>query len=264
MGKETRYSADQERERFVTRRMVVKIGSNAITAGASEGEPLNLPLINEIARQCSELYKKGVEVIIVSSGAVASGKNLSTMNGESITDRQVLSAIGQPKLIEKWVQAFETHGILAAQVLLTERDLRFAKPVILNAIKHCVVIINANDAVSKEELDELMISADNDRLAEFVTMNVDADTLVILTDVKGVLKDNQLIEDGLSIDIDEFAFVDKSEAGTRGMKPKVQVMNEISHQGKTGVIAAAHEPDIILRIARGEMEKIGTVFAAKG
>src|SRR3990167_8913887 len=154
-----------ERKLFVTQRLVVKIGSNVITEGATKEKHLNAEFIDNVARQCSELFKSSVEVVIVSSGAVASGRNLLHIEEHDIRDKQVEAVFGQPTLIGTWVEAFKKFGVVAGQALITENDLEEARKVLQRSLKSGVVIVNANDAVSTTEMEAFLRLADNDRMA---------------------------------------------------------------------------------------------------
>lgn len=253
-----------EQEHFISKRIIVKIGSSTITEGATNQEPLNLNHIDEVAGQCSILFKNGVEVLIVSSGSVACGRQLLGITDDDISDKQVEATYGQPTLIGTWIEAFKMHGVMAGQVLLTENDLEEASTVLRKAMKLGIVIINANDAVSKTEMEQLTISADNDLLAEYVALAVEADTLLILTDVDGVLgNDKRLIKDGHSIG-DDFVFWDKSKDGTGGMKSKVEVLQNVSANNRIrGAIASIKKRDIILQVARGNTKSLCTAFTTE-
>jgi len=257
----TEFEPKREAEKFQTSRMVVKIGSSTITEGGTTEQPLNLILINSIARQCSELFKSGIQVAIVSSGAVASGKNLLGTTENTIRDRQVEAVFGQPALIHAWIEAFHKYEICAGQMLLMEDDLTKPLTTLKQSLKKGPVIINANDATSSQEMKQLLVSADNDKLASFVALSVDADTLIILTDVDGV-KDTKgcVIEDG-SLIKGNVVFNRMSKDGTGGMKSKVNVLENVTKHGIKGVIAAA-KGDIILDVARGTATDC-TVFKAE-
>lgn len=252
-----------EREHFASHRVVIKIGSSTITEGATNENPLNIALIDNIAEQCSHLYKNGVEVVIVSSGAVACGRNLLSTKEQNTQDKQVKAVFGQPFLIGAWVAAFRKYGVNAGQVLLTENDLEKAKKVLQESLKIGVVIVNANDAVSKEEMDQFSISADNDKLAGFVAETAGADTVLILTDVKGVLDaNNDLIEDGALVN-DAVLFHQSSDKGTGGMVSKVQVLKDLSNKGIKGIITDTKRPDFILEVLRGNTKGASTTFNTK-
>ncbi|PIY94183.1 MAG: hypothetical protein COY68_03515 [Candidatus Levybacteria bacterium CG_4_10_14_0_8_um_filter_35_23] len=250
-----------ETKKIQTARIVIKIGSSTITEGGTAEQPLNLTLINNIAEQCSDLFKRGVQVAIVSSGAVASGKNLLGTAENTIRDRQVEAVFGQPALIYAWIKAFRYQGVIAGQMLLTENDLKTPPEALKKALEEGIVIINANDAISDREMKQLLISADNDKLAGFVAGAIGADTLVILTDVEGV-KNTQgcIIQDGLLID-GRVIFDSKSKDGTDGMESKVKVLKRLAKNGIKGVIAAA-KGDIVLDVVRGTATGC-TIFEAK-
>lgn len=252
-----------EQEHFVTRRIVVKIGSSTITEDATKENPLNIDLIDDIARQCSQLYRSGIDVVIVSSGAVACGRHLLSIDENDIRDKQVEAVYGQPTLIGTWVNAFRKYGVIAGQALITENDLNEAKSVLQKALKSGVVIVNANDAVSTAEMEEFLVSADNDRLAGFVANTIEADTILILTDVEGVLDANRvLVKDGFLID-ESILFHQDSSTGTGGMKSKVEVLKDLANRGIKGIITSAKHNNVVLEAARGNTEGKSTIFQAR-
>ncbi|OGD83072.1 hypothetical protein A3A54_00200 [Candidatus Curtissbacteria bacterium RIFCSPLOWO2_01_FULL_39_62] len=240
-----------ERKLFVTQRLVVKIGSNVITEGATKEKPLNAEFIDNVARQCSELFKSSVEVVIVSSGAVASGRNLLHIEEHDIRDKQVEAVFGQPTLIGTWVEAFKKFGVVAGQALITENDLEEGKNVLRKSLKHGVVIVNWNDAVNSDEMRAFMRLADNDHGAAEVAEAIDADTLLLVTDVEGVIDaKGQLIEDGSQINDDDI-FFEGSDKGTGGMVTKVKVLKDLAQKGIQGIITGTKQQDFILKVAKG-------------
>lgn len=250
----TKYIESKELERFITKRMVIKIGSSSIT---KNGSPLNLTIMDDIARQTSILFHSGVEVVIVSSGSVASGRKVIPVNGD-LTDKQVAAMYGQGELTYRWKEAFERHSIHAAELLLTKRDLKNSTGPLLRAMQFGVVIINENDAVNNEELKELVILGDNDKLASRVArIPARADTLLILTDTSGVLDTNgntiHVLDKGGKENV---LFYGKSLAGTGGMESKVKAGFKAAKQGIKTIIANAYEDDVVLKAARGEV--VGT------
>jgi len=257
----TEFSPRHEQEQFATRRMVVKIGSSTITEGGTVEQPLNLGLIDNIARQCSILHKSGVEVAVVSSGAVACGRKILEMDEKTIFDRQIEAIYGQSTLTHAWQTAFGKYGVPAGLLLLKETDLENPLPTLNKALKQGVPVINANDATSSNEMRQLLVSADNDKLAGFVARAVGADTVLILTDVEGVKDTNGcVVFDGAGID-ETVVFEGTSKTGTGGMASKVDVLRKLSFEKTRGVIAAA-EGDIILDVARGTATGC-TIFEAK-
>lgn len=254
VGGAERQSGNTEREHYATQRLVVKIGSNVITEGATKESPLNNEFIDNVARQCSELFKSGIEIVIVSSGAVASGRNLLSIEEHDIRDRQVEAVFGQPTLTSTWVEAFKRYGVVAGQALITENDLDEAKNVLRKSLKYGVVIVNWNDAVNSDEMRAFMRLADNDHSAAEVADAIGADMLLIVTDVEGIFdSNNRLIEDGSLIN-DDNIFFRGSDKGTGGMATKVNVLKESAKKGIRGIIAGAKRQDFILEIARGNTQ----------
>ena len=169
------------------RRVVVKLGSNVITAENS----LNLALIESISNQISSLMDKGIEVILVSSGAMAAGLRKMGMDRrpEEIPKRQAISAIGQSGLMNAYEKSFKGCDKKVAQILLTAEDLNNRKRYLnarntLNTLMKwkVVPIINENDTIMVEEIK----LGDNDNLAAMITLLMDADFLFILTDIEGL------------------------------------------------------------------------------
>lgn len=249
-----RYIDNREQENFITRRMVVKIGSSSITR---DGSPLNLDFMDSIARQVSTLYYSGTEVVIVSSGSVESGRQVVSVNGD-ITDKQVAAMYGQGELTYRWKEAFAKYQVAAAELLLTKRDLKKSTGPLLRAMQHGVVIINENDAVNNEELKKLVLLGDNDKLASRVArVSARADSLVLLTDTDGVLDSfGSTIHVLSESDTENVLFFGKSHIGTGGMESKVKAGFKAARQGVRTIIASAYEQDVILKVARGE--KVGT------
>lgn len=247
-----------EGEQFATRRIVIKIGTTTITGG---GDRPDLEFMSDIARQASELFSDGVNVAIVSSGAVASGRREDFQRSDTI-DKQVEAVYGQPRLMSKWIQAFESYGIEdVGQVLLTDADLqkssKNAKKVLTRAFERGIVVINCNDAVTDEEMRKVERSVDNDKLASDVAKLIDADTVLILTDVDGVLDRGELIPivDRLE-DIEEL--MHNGGTGTGGARSKWAEAKDLARGGKRSVIANGRGKDTILKVARGE--HVGTRF----
>lgn len=250
----------KEGEQFVTRRIVIKIGTSTITAGKDRPD---LKFMGDIARQATELFRDGVEVVIVSSGAVASGKR-EDFQRKDITDKQVEAVYGQPRLMAKWIHAFSIHGVEnIGQVLFTDIDLEQksdnAREVLSRALQRGVVIVNYNDAVADEEMQKVEKSVDNDKLAGSVARLINADTLLILTDVDGVLDQGELIPvvDRLE-DIEDM--VNEGGTGTGGAWSKWIEAKEVAKDGTRSIIANGRAEDTILKVAKGE--QVGTRFIA--
>ncbi|MCG6974741.1 MAG: glutamate 5-kinase, partial [Desulfobacterales bacterium] len=173
------------------KRVVVKVGSNVLT----QDHGLNLNVIRSISRQICSLIDVGIEIILVSSGAMASGVKKIGLDKrpEEIPKRQAVAAVGQAGLIMEYEKAFARYHKKVAQILLTGEDLNNRKRY-LNARNtlcmllswHVVPIINENDTVMVEEIQ----FGDNDNLAAMITLLMDADVLVNLTDIDGLYTKN--------------------------------------------------------------------------
>jgi glutamate 5-kinase len=238
--------------KVIMKRYVVKVGSSSIT---NHEVGLNYEAINNIASQISQLRQDGAEVALVSSGAVAAGRFLL---GDEEVDKQVAAAFGQGEVTTAWSKALRTHGILAAQFLLTGNDLEYPKDSLEGALKRGIPVINANDTVNDQEMRQYEVAADNDELSYYVSNVTDAGSLVLLTDVDGVLnQDGQVISEITSdSDMDRIVINGKSKVGTGGMKSKLNVGWRAAREGRTVWIANANHDDVLLKIARGE--QIGT------
>jgi glutamate 5-kinase len=254
------------------KRIVVKLGSNVITAQNS----LNLDVIQSISRQISELMDRGMEVIIVSSGAMAAGirKMGFTSRPEEIPKRQAISAIGQSGLINAYEKVFEQYDKKVAQILLTSEDLNNRKRY-LNARNslhtlinwRVVPIINENDTIMVEEIK----LGDNDNLAAMITLLMDADFLFILTDIEGLHdKDPRIHPDAKLISkvttfeqkLEDYASEIPGTLGTGGMLSKIQAAKKITMAGIPMIVAKGDRKDILLRLL-DDCEAHGTYFAPK-
>lgn len=244
-------------ERNEAKRLVVKIGSSTITNG---GADLDKIFIVDIARQIAIVRRDfHYQVAVVSSGAIASGRILVPELGQNMTDTQVAAMYGQQELVYAWSDAFRGFNIRTGQGLYVDEDLDQVNSPLIRALQFGVAIINANDAVNDQEIRQLSVAADNDRLAGFVAKAIAADTIVFLTDVDGVLDKNGTrlpFVDRLE-DIEDL-ISGKSNVGTGGMWSKVCEAKEAARTGIKTVIANAREEDIILKIVRGE--NAGTRF----
>lgn len=250
------------------RRVVVKIGSNVLTAA----DGLNLPVLRRIARQVSRLMDEGREIILVSSGAMASGirKVGLARRPDALPQRQAVAAVGQAGLILEYERAFERHGRLAAQVLLTAEDLANRKRYLnarntLNTLLgwKIVPVVNENDTVSVEEIK----LGDNDNLAAMITLLMDAGLLVVLSDIEGLYdKDPRAHPDAQLIPVvrevtratEQAAGRMPGPFGTGGMTSKINAARKVNAAGVPMVIARGETPDILLKLFRGEEH--GTYF----
>jgi glutamate 5-kinase len=250
-------------------RLVIKLGTSTLTAGTPH---LNKARMLAMVQQVARLHADGCEVCIVSSGAVAAGRERLGFPSLSpdVPAKQMLSAVGQSRLMHIYEDLFDIFNIAVAQVLLNGKDLegrtrRFnARATLLTLLEHRIVpIINENDATATEEIR----IGDNDNLSARVAAVIEADALLLLTDQRGLFtadprhnSDAQLIPVVQQIDDALWALAGGagSAGGTGGMITKLQAAQAAGRSGVTTFIASSAEPDVALRIASGE--SIGTRF----
>jgi glutamate 5-kinase len=253
-------------------RILVKLGTNVLTAGS---ERLSLEAMSSLVGQMAQLHKQDLELIVVSSGAIAAGRQRLGLRRErkGVPFKQVLAAVGQSRLMDAYDQMFGWHEITIAQTLLTRTDLTQrlsylnARNTLLALLEMRVVpIVNENDVVAVDEIKEAMFG-DNDSLSALVASLVEADLLMLLTDTDGLYSadpaknaDARLVEciDRIDESVECLAGVSCSERGTGGMATKVEAAKLATASGVTVVIANGSEPDVIVRLAAGEA--IGTRF----
>jgi glutamate 5-kinase len=230
----------------------------------------------DLARQIVALRTDGHTVVLVSSGAIAAGREALSFRAlpKDIPAKQMLAAVGQPRLMSLYADLFAAHGVTIAQVLLTRTDLSLRRSYLnarntLNALLEdgLLPVVNENDTVATEEIRV----GDNDNLSALVANLLDADALILLTDQPGVLTADprqeptaQLIDE---IDGDEIPPEVWRAAGgvglplgTGGMATKLQAAELARRSGATVWIAAGSSPEVLARIVAGE--KIGTRFRA--
>lgn len=252
------------------RRMVVKLGTNVLTAGT---DYLHRPRIVELVRQIAAARADGVEIVLVSSGAVAAGRERLKFPARrrDLPLKQLLAAVGQSRLMHLYEQIFDLYAIPVAQTLLTREDLRDrhrylnARNTLLACLLHGVLpIINENDVVA---VDEIRLG-DNDTLSALVANLVDADLLLILSDIAGLYSADprsdpsaQLIRQVDLISEAIYALAGGSNTrGTGGMQTKVHAADLATRGGTTVVISSGSEPDVLGRVLAGE--HLGTRFPA--
>lgn len=235
------------------------------------GKP-NLFQIESLVRQIVDLYNQGMEVILVTSGAIGTGAGKLGITGrpKTIPEKQAAAAVGQGVLMHIYEKIFAEYGVTVGQVLLTREDFsdrrRFlnARNALHALLQFGVIpVINENDTVA---VDEIKLG-DNDSLSALVASLVDAELLVLLSDIEGLFtadprKDPNacLIRDieELTPDIEMLAGGAGSTLGTGGMATKLQAARIAMHSGVVTVIARSGEKDIVRRVIAGE--EAGTVF----
>jgi len=253
-------------------RIVAKFGTSLLTGGSDR---LNQEIMSSLVTQVAQLHKQGLELIVVSSGAIASGRYKLGLTKEirGIPFKQVLASVGQNRLMYAYEQLFSQYGITVAQALLTKADLSDragylnARNTLLALLELRVLcIVNENDVVAVDEIQEAKFG-DNDNLSAMVANLVDADLLLILSDIAGLYTadphrnpDARLIPqvDRIDSEIERLAAGTPSNLGIGGMVTKIEAARLATASGVTVVIADGREPDIILRLATGEA--VGTRF----
>lgn len=245
------------------RRIVVKIGSGLLIKDSE----MNCSLLRSLADQITVLKKEGLDVLLVSSGAVGCGAKILQKNRNKMTlpQTQAAAAVGQSRLMHAYDDVFRKKDLVTAQVLLTREDLQDRLRYInasntLNALlkEGVVPVINENDTVAVEEL----TFGDNDTLGALVSNLVHADLLVILSEVDGLWNydTNTLVKRVETIDKDILSLVSSqsSKWGKGGMTSKLQAADMICQSGEMMIIANGHEKNILTRIMDGE--DLGTLF----
>jgi glutamate 5-kinase len=261
-----------ESPRLPCRRIVVKLGTGLLTGN---GDHLDDDIMSNLVKQVAGLHGQGMEIIIVSSGAIASGRERLglTRKIRGIPYKQVLASVGQSRLMNTYERLFALHNITVAQALLTKAELSSragylnARNTLLALLELRVVgIVNENDVVSTEEIGGERFG-DNDNLSAMVANLIDADLLMLLTDTAGLYTADprrdpnaRLIPQVERIDenIERLGAATASRHGTGGMATKIEAARLATASGASVVIADGREPDIIPRLAAGE--PIGTRF----
>ena len=253
-------------------RIVIKMGTSLLTGSSNH---LDIGRISQLAEQIATLQKQGIEIVLVSSGAIAAGKYIMGMS-KSIKDipfRQVMAAVGQSSLMHTYEEVFAPHNITVAQALLTRADINNrasyinARNTLLALLElHIIPVINENDVIATEEIEGAAFG-DNDNLSAMVTNLIDADLLVLLGDVSGLytadphLDPNaRLIPRVETIDahIEQLAKGTISKKGTGGMTTKIQAARLATSCGATVIITDGVGKDVIIKLVNSE--PIGTLF----
>ena len=266
--------AEAPKEGTPYHRVVVKLGSNLLTAGTPQ---LDLEIMSSLVGQVARLHEQGIETVLVTSGAIAAGRHKLGVIKEqkNIPFRQVLASVGQSRLMNAYDQLFAWHGITVAQALLTKADLSDrtgylnARNTILALLELRVVpIINENDVVATEEIKEAKFG-DNDNLSAMVANLVDADLLILLSDVPGLCTADPCVNpkakvipkvERIDARIERLAKGTRSPRGTGGMTTKIEAARLATGLGISVIIADGLVPNVLPKILQGE--SLGTLFPA--
>jgi glutamate 5-kinase len=267
-----RSAAERRADLAKARRVVIKIGTRTISA--EEGPGVDQEYIRSLAASVARLRDRDIQVLLVSSGAIGMGARALglTQRSQSVTMRQACASIGQPLLMQSYREAFLAHDLITAQVLVT-RDL-FNRRGSFNHLKNSVEkllklgsipIINENDSISTEEISRSF--GDNDQLSAHVASKIDAELLILLSDVDGLYDRNPRYHaDARFIpyvpelkEEHHLAARGKGSAhSTGGMSTKLKAVEIAGDAGCTVVLAHGRDPGVIERIIGGE--EIGTFF----
>lgn len=249
-------------------KIVIKVGTSTLTQGTQK---LSRRYMLGLVQQIACLHSQGLELILVSSGAVATGRDLlnSDKLDPSFPSKQTLASIGQVKLMQIWSELFSLFDLQVGQVLLTKEDFSnhkqfITKDTLSSLLHHRILpIINENDTVSTKEL----CVGNNDTLAALVAKLVAADAIILLTDQEGLYTadprhnpDAKLIPVVQHIDekICAFAKGSSTSFGTGGMMTKIEAARVASESGIRTIIASSSRQNILIDLVEGK--QIGTLF----
>lgn len=264
-------SISERLELRLSRRIVVKLGSSTVMG---PDRKFNDKTMRDLSGEIAQMINEGRQVIVVSSGAIACGlSRVSSDPVTSLTDKQVLSAIGQPLLMRHYESIFESHGITVAQVLLTKEDISnpkradLCRNTLLQLLSRGIVpIVNENDTVAIDEI----VLGDNDTLSAQVAMLVSADLLVLLTDTDGLYTQDPKMTTSARVishvgrwtpSVIDFAGPSSLSSVTGGMATKVRAATFAAEHGIPSVIANGSTEGILRSILQGQ--EVGTFFSKR-
>jgi len=253
------------------KRIVIKIGTRVVTG---TGPGLDDDFIDNLARQVARLCERGCQVVLVTSGAVHLGRRALNYrkSNEDISMRQAAAAVGQPELMRSYMEAFRAHGLLTAQMLLTQDDMqdRHRYVHLSNTLetlltRHVVPIINENDSVSVEGV----TFVENDILAAMIAAKARADVLVFLSDEEGLFTCNPRTNDSAKLvpqvlpedDVTRFAEGAGGPESRGGMLKKCEAARMAADCGIPAVMVDGRIPNMVLQVLDGDA--VGTVFISR-
>ena len=254
---------------FQFTKIAVKVGSNVLTR---RDGTLDVTRVSALVDQIAELRKAGVEVVLISSGAVASGRSEIKVSRklDSVQQRQLYSAVGQAKLINRYYELFREHGIAVGQVLTTKESFSTRRHY-LNQ-RNCmrvmlesgvIPIVNENDTISVTEL----MFTDNDELSGMIASMMDMQALIILSNIDGVYDGSpsapgarviREVEQGK--DLSDYIRAEKSGFGRGGMLTKTTIARKVADEGITVIIANGKKDNILVDLLQHPEETVCTRF----
>ncbi len=251
------------------KRIAVKVGSNVLTR---RDGTLDVTRMSALVDQIAELHKAGVEIILISSGAVASGRSEvhPTKKLDSVDQRQLFSAVGQAKLINRYYELFREHSIPVGQVLTmkenfgTRRHYLNQKNCMTVMLENGVIpIVNENDTISVSEL----MFTDNDELSGLIATMMDAQALIILSNIDGIYNgapseptSEVIREIGQGKDLSSYIQASKSSFGRGGMLTKTNIARKVADEGITVIIANGKRDNILVDLLEHPAETLCTRF----
>ena len=271
---ETYYGGSRVALNFA-KRIVVKVGTSTITY---ENGRINLGNIDRLCRALADLQNSGKEVLLVTSGAIGVGVGVLNLEERPTTmrDKQAIAAVGQCELMNAYSRSFAEYSYVCGQILLTKDGLtdKLTRVNVTNTIetlieKRIIPVINENDSVSTAEILHNGTFGDNDTLSAHVACLINADLLIILSDIDGLYDDDPKLNDKakrisyveqVTDEMEEIAKGAGSKLGTGGMHTKISAMQMVMAKGINGVIAEGSSPQVLERIL--DQEDVGTFFAA--
>lgn len=240
------------------KRIAVKIGSNVLTR---KDGTLDVTQMSALVDQLAALHHEGYELVLISSGAVASGRSEVKVSKklDAVSSRQLYSAVGQAKLINRYYELFRDHGLRCGQVLTTKES--FGSRIHYLNQKHCmevmlengvIPIVNENDTISVTEL----MFTDNDELSGLIATMMRMDALVILSNVDGIYTGNpsdqnaQLISvvESTKTDLSVYVQASRSSFGRGGMLTKCRIAQKVADEGILVIIANGKRPNVLLEL----------------
>ena len=266
-----------ESSSILYRRIVIKAGTAILSGGGEDTAGVNLSVLGSLVRQICHLREQGAEVLLVTSGAIAAGREALGRQGpvsRDIRSRQVAAAVGQSLLMHIYQEQFANHGVTVAQALLTIGDLsnRQSYLNVRNTLQGLlelgvVPLLNENDVVAVDEIGAVF--GDNDRLSALVANLVDADLLLILTDIDGLYTADPRVDSSATLIPRVQRIDDRIEAmagrhlqpwARGGMPTKLEAARLVTMSGIPMIMAHGREDGVAIRAASGET--VGTFFEA--
>lgn len=252
------------------KKIIIKVGSNVLTDAKGE---LNVEIISHLVDQIAALKAKGIEIILVSSGAVASGRGIIKLSEktDAIASRQVLASVGQVKLLNIYYELFNKKNIICSQVLVTKEDFRDRNHYMnmrscFDALlqNNIIPIVNENDVIS---ITELMFT-DNDELAGLLATMINSEALIILSNVGGIYNGDPKNPNSTIIPIIDQKYIDfknivqqtKSDFGRGGMITKCNIARKVAKTGIFVHIADGKTDNILLQLLADNDFAVGSTF----